>query len=90
MKHTEVVQVPATTRERTVRVECDICGGHVPTDGIYTVNENVVSRRSGESYPEGSSGTKVFVDLCDDCFEGKLIPWLRSQNANIQTEEWDY
>ncbi len=79
--------------------KCDLCG--IAAKGAewegrsyYEVKETeieiVIRQKEGSSYPEGGSGTKYEVDLCPDCFKNKLIPWLRSQNANIQKEEWDW
>ena len=85
--------------EETVLVErkCDLCGTTAKTEdwgaGSYRVDNTeikvTVRQKEGSSYPEGAWGTKYEIDLCPDCFKDKLVPWLRSQGANIQEEEWD-
>ena len=30
----------------------------------------------------------VEVDMCSQCFETKLVPWLREQGAEPRTTEW--
>jgi len=79
--------------------KCDLCGTESKNEewgdgGSYDVNETEITveirQKEGHSYPEGGSGTKYEIDLCPNCFKNKLIPWLRSQNANIEKEEWDW
>ena len=90
------------TYEETVLVEkrCDLCGvlGE-PEDswspsGIYDVNETevevTVRQKEGSQYPDGGSGTQFVVDLCPTCFKYKLIPWLRSQGADLKQTDWDW
>ncbi len=90
------------TCEETYLVEkrCDLCGmpgknDHDWSDSSdYTVDETqvevTVRQKEGCSYPEGGSGTKYVVDMCPKCFKEKLIPWLRSQGAEIKETEWDW
>jgi len=58
------------------------------------VNETEVSvtvkQKEGESYPDGGSGTEYEIDLCPDCFKNRLVPWLKSEGANIGEMEWDW
>ena len=96
MKHTELVY--RTFQENVVtKVTCDICGcvgsprGWPVKDGHnYEVRETKVHCKIGNSWPEGGSGVEYGVDICTDCFTGKLIPWLRSQGAVVREEEWDW
>lgn len=88
------------TIENEVLVEttCDLCGTFAK-DGdwqssIYEVNEVevkvTVRKKDGSIYPEGGWGTSYNVDMCPDCFENKLIPWLESQGCKTEREEWGW
>ena len=81
-----------------VETTCDLCGA-VAKQGnwessVYEVNEVevevTVRRKDGVSYPEGGWGTALEVDICPKCFNDKLVPFLRSQGANIEEREWDF
>jgi hypothetical protein len=94
MKHYE-----ERTTTRTDRVEvsrtCDLCGRVATRSGwdagIYDTEIAVtVKQREGTSYPEGGSGTEYEIDLCPDCFKGRLVPWLKEQGARIEPKEWDW
>jgi hypothetical protein len=53
----------------------------------------IVKQQKGSQSPDGGYagfGTKIEVDICPDCFATKLIPWLKSQGAVIEEEEWDW
>lgn len=95
MKHYETVTSPP----REIRVEdglsCDICGRRSRrsgnwADNDFDVRETEVCFSTGYRYPEGGVVTYHEVDLCPDCFEDKLIPWLHSQGAEIQERETEY
>ena len=82
--------------ERTVSVECgvicDICKKESSKFGGWTfdnfgVEECTVNMRRGSNYPEGSCVTTTSFDICSDCFEDKLIPWLESHGATARKEE---
>ena len=90
MKHMRTEQVPATTREVEDHVTCDMCGSEIKKDGNYEVDEVEISHRVGYNYPECGYGETTIVDLCGNCFDGKLVPWLSSQGAEARTKDWDY
>lgn len=98
MKIYEERVAPAHTYKTCVKRKCDLCQVEVKGDewstGLYDVNETEVSitvkARKGESYPEGGSGTEYEIDLCPRCFTGRLVPWLKSQGADIEEKEWDW
>tara|TARA_Y100000310_G_C20654248_1_gene801176 strand:+ start:138 stop:416 length:279 start_codon:yes stop_codon:yes gene_type:complete len=49
----------------------------------------IIGHESGEHYPEGGSGECMLVDLCPDCFRDKLVPWLKSQGADVEYIGYD-
>lgn len=84
-------------KEVTIKVErkCDLCGFMGDDDwdgGSYEVNETEISvtitQKDGDNFPSGGSGTKYEIDLCPDCFKDRLVPWLRSEGADIKQEDW--
>jgi hypothetical protein len=84
--------------EELQETKCDLCGkiakcGHWESS-CWDVNDveldiSIVNK-TGKSYPETSWGTTYMVDMCPECFQKKLIPWLESQGATILEREWDY
>ncbi len=88
MKHLKTLQIPATTKDVVEFITCDLCGEKIATH-IYEVDEVIVNHRYGESYPEAGFGKETNVDLCGQCFEEKLIPWLRSQGVKPNEEYWN-
>jgi hypothetical protein len=62
--------------------------------GLYEINETeikiTITQRDGSAYPEGGSGTEYEIDLCKDCFKGKLVPWLKAEGATIEETEWEW
>lgn len=89
MKHTELTEIPARMEEITVKVTCDLCGSEIPQYGVH-VDRVTITRNTGRSYLEGGSGDTFSVDMCGNCFESKLTPWLESQGVKLQVEEWGY
>jgi len=98
MKIYEERIIPAHKEEVCIKRKCDLCGIESKWSewgaGCYEVAEsNVtveVTCKTGESYPEGGSGTEFEVDICPKCFKEKLVPWLRSQGAKVDGEEWGW
>lgn len=89
MEHYTTVTVPETTERRLLKVTCDICGKELVLVGDV-VDDVEVTHATGERYSDAGFGAKTIFDLCGDCFENALVPWLRSQGAEPRTEEWDY
>jgi hypothetical protein len=95
-----VTETKPYTYQKLVSRTCDLCGRPAKTDGkwgdggTYAVDETevevTVRQKDGANFPSDGSGTKVVVDLCPDCFKSRLVPWLRSQGAKIEAEEWDW
>ncbi len=99
MKNYETKELPAKTIRSLKNRTCDLCGTTSTRQEhwgrtSYEVNETEVSitvaHKTGISYPEGGSGQLLDVDICPSCFQSKLIPWLKSQGAKIEAEDWDW
>ena len=89
MKHMKTVPVPAEMKEVVDFVTCDLCGAKIERRG-YEVDRVEVCHKVGEHYPEGGHTNETSVDMCGKCFDGKLIPWLRSLNVEPRIEEYDF
>lgn len=88
----KTITIPAKgpeVKEVLAFVACDLCGVQIDSGAVnYGVDEVEVLHKTGKSYPEGGSGTTASVDMCGKCFDEKLVPWLRSQGAEVRTDEW--
>lgn len=83
--------IPAKTESVLDHLSCDMCGSRINI-GLsgFKVDEVEISHETGQSYPEGGMGDRVIVDLCGDCFDSRLIPWLKTQGVKPTKEELDY
>lgn len=88
MKHKKTVRVPAETREVVDHLTCDLCQCEIKP-ARFEVSQVEVSLRTGSCFPEGGSGEVKEYDICQSCFESKLMIWLSSQGAEPQTREWE-
>lgn len=89
MKQYKTVQVPATQKRIHEKTLCDLCGTEIKP-GYYDVEEVEIRCRSGVSYPGGGSGKEAEIDMCSNCFQDKLLPWVISQGGKLDTHHWDY
>lgn len=86
MKKYEDKVIPESTKKVLVETTCDMCKKEI-TGSFYEADEVKISRNHGTQYPEASYTKKDYVDLCGKCFQEKLIPWLKSQGCEMQTED---
>jgi hypothetical protein len=89
MRFWKPVEVPATLKHVLDKTTCDLCGSVINSER-GDAEEVEVKHRTGSSYPEGGSGQEVRVDMCGDCFDDKLVPWLRAQGADPRIEDWEW
>lgn len=92
-KTVEIPAQEATTKKKFVKTICDRCKKDIresKTGGDYNDTEIEISMDIGDRYPEGGHGIKINIDLCADCFKGKLIPFLESEGVTINETKWDY
>lgn len=84
---------PAREHEVCSSIQCDLCGKTTARqwkDGAFDATETEVRWKTGSSYPEGGYGEETEIDICPECFETKLIPWVRSKGGEPTTKEWDW
>ena len=88
MKHTKVIEIPATTQEVVDFVTCDLCG-QVIEEKLYEVDEVTIKHTEGWSYPDGGYGTTYTLDMCGFCFRENLVPYLKDQGAVLIESDWE-
>lgn len=84
------------------KASCDICGKvseENDYDGIDWKNNQecyehtfvTISKENKTLYPnnDGNSETSYF-EICDDCFDNKVRPFLESLGAKMYTKERDW
>jgi len=95
----KTVEVPASTVRRVAAVVCELCGrrgrgedypvGGDYSQGMYEKMEVHVGMEEGDIYPEGGTINQTILDICPDCFRGKLVPWFEAQGGKVRTNEVD-
>jgi len=92
----KVYKVQSVTIKKEVfqKMFCDLCkketASHSWGDGMYHDNQVTIEHRWGTNYPDGGIGREIKIDLCPECFDNKLVPWLKSQGVCISESEWDW
>lgn len=89
MKHTKVIEIPATQRTVIEKTTCDFCGTIIRKNGL-DIDEVTITHRTGWACSEGGSGHETSVDVCGRCFVDRIVPWLKSQGVTPVTKEWDW
>lgn len=91
-KHFEIRKVESERRV-LAGVTCDICGRKATSDDwseeSYGVDEIRIERRHGQQFPEGDFTVLSSFDLCPDCWENKLLPWMQEQGATPSDVDYD-
>ena len=93
MDHYKETVVPQRVEKRLTHTTCDMCDADVDEcvdNFIYGVDEVTIERSVGSRYPEGTNLEEYKVDLCGKCFAEKLVPWLRSQGAEVRKRDIEY
>jgi len=67
---------------------CDKCNGKIEKENSYDVFECDFIHRTGSSFPEGGSGEKQEMDLCQKCAV-ELVALLRENGYRVSDSVWD-
>lgn len=68
---------------------CDKCGKRITKESTYDATDFEFELTEGSKYPEGGSGTKFTLDLCNDCANDS-VTLLRENGFKVQEKEWSY
>jgi hypothetical protein len=90
MRRIKTIKIPEHERKVQDGLVCDLCGTESKSpdewsDKNYNVAETEIRMRFGDVFPEGDFSKTTEFDICPDCFEDKLIPWMKLQGA-VPTE----
>ena len=93
MRHYREVHRPARTTKVLDHIVCDVCGrksaGDDWTKDHYDATRITVKLTTGVSYPEGGFGEEWDIDICPECFVGKLVPWVEAVGfCTVTPKEW--
>ena len=99
MKVYEEKHIPARVDKYMKCVTCDYCGKQGKY-GWYSSRYNhdetkievTIKHEAGHHYPEGSTGQRFATDMCPDCFNQKLIPFVLSialPEVKLDYEDYD-
>lgn len=102
-KYEERVTPPVPQKVENVFVEavCDICGKVSKIDdydGIdwsddidgYLKKFVTIKKETKHSYPEGGDCEEEYFEICDECFDNKVVPFLESLGAKKYLKEYDW
>lgn len=93
--------IPSRNDQVCVGLKCDLCGKvsesiHDWSISSHDLSETEVSIKTiirhsdGYQYPEGGNSINYEIDICPECFMDKLVPWLKSQGADIKKTKSDW
>ena len=87
MKQYANVSQIVTVVEKTT---CDICGNVFdPAAHVSGYFEEVhFWHRRGDEYSEGGSGDELDLDICPDCMNNIIVPFLKSVGKTVEYKEW--
>lgn len=79
------------TQEVTIKsyTLCDKCNEKIETESNYDAFECEFIYKTGDSYPEGGSGEKFELDLCQKCGK-EAVELLKGNGFKVQESEWDW
>lgn len=91
MKHKKTIEVPAQaayTRVVDDHTTCDLCS-KVIVGERYERKEVTIESKVGEVYPGSGYWEETSADICVECFDAKVVPWLQSQGVTMRKERID-
>jgi hypothetical protein len=92
MEHFKTITIPAKAEETKQVIDfvsCDICKKKIEKD-IFSAEEIKIIHKTGSHYPEGGCGEDKSFDICGDCFENTLSPFIESYGSAAKIEIWDW
>jgi hypothetical protein len=80
---------------------CDLCkkeseqADHwvrqMPERAVITTDENSITltHKFGKRYPEGGWGQVLEIDICPECLQNKVLPFLKEQGCSVEYQDWE-
>ena len=93
MKTYENYTPPPQSIEILESITCDLCGSVTTSEwkqDMTDIEKIRVLQVTGYDCQSGGQATEISFDICPDCFENRLIPWLKSQGAEPTIKESDW
>lgn len=95
MKVYEDKTIPARTTRICIKRKCDLCGIESDSEE-WSFNWAIWSKRETEiliaikSQDSSHYGDSIVyeIDLCPDCFQERLVSWLKSQGADVEEKSF--
>ena len=88
-----VIKKEKRMKEVDVTIEdynlCDKCNEKIEKEDSYDAFECEFIHKTGSSYPEGGSGEKQEMELCQKCAV-ELVALLRTNGYRVTDSEWDW
>lgn len=87
-------------RQYVAEVRCDICYALGKAlvhdlmadwgDGLPNTEESAIWSRCGYTDPDGGESTTTTADICNDCFEEHVVPFLESLGVKMRVKEIEW
>jgi hypothetical protein len=68
------------------KVLCDFCGKQAYFPNGWENNMCSLIHLVGGCYPEGDCRERLEIDICNDCFEKEIVPFLESKGIAMEYE----
>ena len=85
-KEKVVKEVEVITESYTL---CDKCNNKIKLQDSYDSFECEFIHKTGSAYPEGGSGEKQEMEICQKC-AAELVTLLRENGYRVADSNWDF
>lgn len=70
-------------------VTCDLCGEEISQDWtVFRGAEMIYTHTQPLAKKKGTQSQQVITDVCGECYNKKLWPWLSEQGVKMNLESW--
>lgn len=89
------IEIPAKKAKQFRKLVCDVCGKSTTNYDNWggsdeKISINITKSHTSNMYDGGGDVEETSFDLCEECFDNKLVPFLESLGATKRIHEWDY
>ena len=91
MKYMKTVVIPTKSVELEDYATCDLCNKRIEYTPGYDIDKVEITHRKGSEVPDSGYGVETTIDMCGECFDQRLVPWVRMLGgADIKPKDWDW